>query len=193
VQLAHRVVHRLRALEGAVVRRAVVARAAHDHEFRRGTLHHLDEHEVSVVALHRDVEARAQTLDVLQLQQQRRELTRRVLPVDANRVAQNARALVFGKGAAKVAEQPRPHALGFSDVHDLAVGGMHAIDAGAVGAIRANARAHDRELIVRRLRAAQRLAAHRWHHAQNTVVRPSMALVSMSAAPQAGQGSPPRP
>ena len=193
VQLAHGLVHRLRALERPVVRRAVVARAAHDHELGRGALHDLDEHEVPVVALHRDVEARTQPLDLLQLEQQRRELARRVLPVDAHSVAENSRALVLGKGTAEVAEQPRANPLRLADVHDLAVGRVHAVDARAILALGAHARAHDRELVVGGLGAAQRLPAHCWHHAQKTVVRPSIALVSTSVAPQRGQGSPPRP
>ena len=193
VQLAHGFVHGLRALERTVVRRAVVARAAHDEELGCGTLHDLDEHEVPVIALHRDVESRTQPLDLLQLQQQRRELARRVLPIDAHGVSQNARALVLGKGAAEIAEQPRTDLLRLADVDDLAVGGVHAVDAGTILALGLHARAHDRELIVGCLRAPQRLATHRWHRAQKTVVRPSIAFVSMSVAPHRGQGSPPRP
>ena len=90
-----------------------------------------------------------------QLLEQRRELARHVIPLDALGLADDARALVLGKRAAEVAEQPRAELLRLADVHDLAVGSEHAIDAGRSVALRAHVRAHDGDLRVRRRRTEE--------------------------------------
>src|SRR5688500_16446348 len=82
-----------------------------------------------VVALHRDVEPRTQLLDELQLAQQRRELARRVFPVDRVRLAENARSFFFRVRAPEVAHEARTNALRLADVEHLAVAGEHPVDA----------------------------------------------------------------
>src|SRR5687768_2751307 len=112
VQLPDRLVHTKRPLERAVVDgRVVLTRAANDEQLRRRAARELDEREVTRIALHRDVEARPESLDESQFLEQRRELARRVVPLDAVRLAQDACALVFRVGATEVAQQPRANAL----------------------------------------------------------------------------------
>ena len=102
VELAHRLADALRAVERAVVDlRVVAAGAAHDEQLRRRPARELDEGEVPRVALHRHVEARAEALDQAQLLEQRGELARRVLPLDARRLAHDARALLLGSAQRK--------------------------------------------------------------------------------------------
>src|SRR6185436_14875628 len=88
----------------------------------------LDEGEMTRIALHRHVEAWTEALDQPQLLEQRGELARRVLPLDARRLAHDPRPFLVGP-AAEVAEQSRAQPLRLADVHDLAVAGEPAIDA----------------------------------------------------------------
>ena len=144
------------------------------------------------VTLHRDVEPRPQSLDQPQLLEQRRELARRVLPLDVGRLAQNPRALFLGIRAAEVAEQPRAHALRLADVHDLAVWRQHAIDAGPV----LRAVAHERRACARapssdvgaRGSAASALACAA-EHRRSSVDR----VRRDEPRPQRGHGWPSRP
>ncbi len=197
VELTHRVVDPLRAEERAVVRGAIIARSPHNEQFGRRPATDLDEREVTRIALHGDVESRAEALDELELEQQGREFARRVLPIDAHRFTHDARAFLFRERAAKVAQEPRPHALRFTDVYDLTTGRVHAVDPRPVFASLAHVGAHAGEILIGGRRQLDRclfsLSAHRWQWAQKTVVRPSIASVAMSRAPHRGQGSPPRP
>src|SRR5687768_15165549 len=97
---------------------------------------------MGLITLHRVVEPRTESLDQLQLLEQRRKLARSVLPVYRNRLAQNAGALLFGIGAAEVAEQPGPDTLGLPDIHDFAGGREHSIDARPICRSRADNRPH---------------------------------------------------
>jgi hypothetical protein len=106
--------------------------------------------------LHRDVQARPKALDEAQLLEQRGELARRVVPLDARRLAHDARALLVGT-AAEIAEQPRTNPLRLADVHDFSIGGQPAIDARPVLGRGAHARAHVRDHLVGGLRREEKL------------------------------------
>ena len=118
VELAHRLAHSLRAVKRAVVDlRIVGARAAHHGELRCHAASELDEGEVSRVALHRHVEAWTEPLDQPQLLEQRGEFARRVIPLDAVRLADDARSLLV-RSAAEVAEQSGAQPLGLAHERD---------------------------------------------------------------------------
>ena len=151
IQLAHRVTDPLRAMERAVVDLRVVGTgAAHHEQLGCRAARELDEGEMPRVALHRDIQPGTEALDQAQLFQQGGELARRVVPLDAVRLAHDSRALVGGEITAEIAEQPRAQLLRLAHVDDLAVGGEHAVHAGTVGRVGLHRGAHQRELCVRR-------------------------------------------
>jgi len=83
VELAHGFADSLRADEGPVVdSRVLTRRASHYDQLGSRTFRELDEGVVPRVAHHRDVVPRAEALDQPQLLEQRRELARRVFPLD---------------------------------------------------------------------------------------------------------------
>ncbi len=206
VQFPQRFADSHRAQERSVVGPTIVtAGAADDRELGRRAPRHLDERVIVGVALHRDVESRAELLDEPQLLHERVELVGRVVPGDAVRLPQDPGALVLRVRAAEIAEQARSHPFGLADVNDFAAGRHHAIHTGAVGGTRPHRVAHHLHLLIRRRGRAERIPpggfpsprhvryAYRWQWAQNTVARPSTACVPMRRAPQRRQGSPARP
>jgi hypothetical protein len=163
VELAHRLSQPLRADERPVIGRHVLAGwTSYDDQLRGRTRRELDERIVPRIAHHRDVVTRPESLDQLELAQQRGELARRVLPLDLFRRPENARALVLGVRAPEITEQARAHSLGLPDVQHLAVARQHPVDAGTVGGAVTYRHSHHGELSVRRrsMLEARRAADH---------------------------------
>src|SRR5690606_34939101 len=91
---------------------------------------HLDE-AVLPVPLVLDVVDRAPALDLTHLGEERRELVRDVVPLDAMRVADDLGRFLAAAGA-EVREEASTHAHGLPHVEHLPRGPDHPIDAGAV-------------------------------------------------------------